>query len=220
MVAAEALDRDDRAVSEEADGLVERHREPGPADRAGDRLGVEAPVGRVLVLPAAVAAQRETCHRRVRPVVGDAPDDREARPALRAVDERVAVAAVRRVEELVQAVVAGRDVGRDEGRPPGRAARRDREPGFASRGERLDDDGIDPGKGRRLEAECGAERVELVPVAFGLYYDAFAVVQHEPAERVPPCDPVHERAEADALNDPSNAELAPLDAHLRRDDHD
>ena len=43
-----------------------------------------------------------------RPVVGDAAHDREARAAVGAVDERVAVAAVGRVEQLGQALLAGR----------------------------------------------------------------------------------------------------------------
>ena len=65
-----------------------------PARRAGVRLGVEAPVGRVLVLGPAGRAHLEAGHRRQRPVVRDAAHDREARAAVRAVDERVAVAAV------------------------------------------------------------------------------------------------------------------------------
>ena len=88
-----------------------------PAVRAGVRLGVEAAVARVLVLGPAARAHREAGHRRQRPVVGDAAHDREARAAVRAVDERVAVAAVGGVEQLGEAVVAGRGVGRDRARP-------------------------------------------------------------------------------------------------------
>ena len=58
-------------------------------------------------------AHLEAGHRRRRPVKGHAADDRESRAAVRAVDERVAVAAVVGVEQLVQAVGAGRGVGRD-----------------------------------------------------------------------------------------------------------
>ena len=50
VVAAEPLDREDRAVPQQRDRLLERHREPRPADRAGDRLGVEAAVGGIFVL--------------------------------------------------------------------------------------------------------------------------------------------------------------------------
>ena len=114
MPAAEALHGEDRTVQQQRDGVLERQRELRPAGGAADGLGVEAPVGRILVLAAAVGAHVERGHRRVRPVVGHRADDREARPAVRAVHERVAVAPVGGVEELAEAVVAGRDVGRDE----------------------------------------------------------------------------------------------------------
>ena len=116
VVAAQALDGEDRSRAQQRDRLLERHREPRPAGGTCDRLRVEAPVGRVLVLAAAVGAHREAGHRRVRPVVGNRPHDREAGPALRAVDERVAVAAVGRVEELAQAVVARGHVRRNDRR--------------------------------------------------------------------------------------------------------
>ena len=80
----------------------------GPQHRAGVGLGVEAAVGRVLVLGAAGGAHGKAGHRGQRPVVGDAAHDREARPAVGAVDERVAVAAVGGVEQLAQAVRAHR----------------------------------------------------------------------------------------------------------------
>jgi len=47
-------------------------------------------------------------------IVGQVLDDGEARTAVGAVRERVAVAAVGRLEQLAAAVVAGGDVGRDE----------------------------------------------------------------------------------------------------------
>ena len=62
-------------------------------------------------------AHREPGHRRGRPVVGHAAHDREAGAAIRAVDERVAEAAVGRVPQLGEAVVAGRGVRRDRARP-------------------------------------------------------------------------------------------------------
>ena len=93
----------------------------GPQAAQQTRLGVEAPVGRVLVLAAAFGAERKARHRRRSPVVRDRADDREAGTTLRAVDERIAVPAVGRVVELAQAVVAGRGVRRNERRAPGPA---------------------------------------------------------------------------------------------------
>ena len=215
VIAAESLDGDDRAGAERRDALLERNREPWPADRARDRLRVEAPVGRILVLAPALGTQRKAGHRRARPVVRDVDDDREARPALRAVDERVAVAAIGRVEELGEAVVAGRDVGRDQRTATGALARDDPELAFARRRQRCGRDGLDAGQNRSLVPQPGRERVERPAVALRLDDDARAVVEHEAAERVPTRQPVHERPVADSLDDTGNAEAPPFDSHAR-----
>ncbi len=122
--AAKALDRDDLAFGERAWRPPAAHRRAPPAlrlhipqrqlwpaDRAGVWLGVEAPVGRVLVFRLAVGAHDEMAHGRARPVVGQVFDDRIARAAVRAVGEGIAVAAVGRVADLRQAFLAGREVG-------------------------------------------------------------------------------------------------------------
>ena len=131
VVAADALDRDDRPGAQQAGGRrhrvaprrVHRQHRPRPARGAGVRLRVEAAVARVVVLRAARRAHREARHRRQRAVVGHAADDREARPAVRAVHERVAEAPVGGVEELAQAVRARGHVGADERRGGARRAR-------------------------------------------------------------------------------------------------
>ncbi len=76
------------------------------AGGAGDRLGMEAAVQRVVVFVMAVGAHLEGSHSGLRSVVGDVFDDGEARAAVGAVDEGVAVTAVGGVEELAQAVRA------------------------------------------------------------------------------------------------------------------
>ena len=63
----------------------------GTATRAGDRLGVKTPVGRVVVFRPAGRTHRKAGHRRPRPVVGQALDDRPPRAAVRAVGERIVV---------------------------------------------------------------------------------------------------------------------------------
>src|SRR2546430_15638195 len=68
---------------------------------------MEAAVARVVILGRAALAHLERCHGGERPVVGDAPHDREARPAVGAVGERVAVAAVGLVPQLRPAGGAG-----------------------------------------------------------------------------------------------------------------
>ena len=104
------------------------NRQPRSTAGTRVRLRVIPPIRRILVLRPARAAHLEPRHRRQRPVVGDAAHDREPRAAVGAVDERVAVAPVGRVEQLAQAVVACRRVGSDgRVRAAARRARRDRE---------------------------------------------------------------------------------------------
>lgn len=93
-----------------------RPRELRAADGAGVGLRVEAPVGGVLVLGEARRAHGENRHRGLRTVVGEAPRDREARSAVGAVREGVAVPAVRRVEDVRKAGAAGRGVRGDHRR--------------------------------------------------------------------------------------------------------
>jgi hypothetical protein len=88
---------------------------PWPAIRAADRLGMEAAVGGIVVFGRAGGAHGERRHRGQRPVVGDTGNDREPRPAVGAVDERVAEPPVGLVCQLGQAVAAGGTVSRDQG---------------------------------------------------------------------------------------------------------
>ena len=76
---------------------------------------MKAAVERVFVFGSAIFAHREFPHGRLRAVIRDVFDDRKARPAVRAVYERVAVAAVARVKQLSEAFVACGDVGWDGG---------------------------------------------------------------------------------------------------------
>ena len=80
-----------------------------------DRLRVKAPVGGIRVLAPALGAERERFHRGVRAIVGNAAHDREARPAVRAVRERIPEAPLERVEDFVATVGAERRIGRDFG---------------------------------------------------------------------------------------------------------
>ncbi len=93
--AASALGSHSAGVAPGAD-----QRSCGTADRAGDRLGVEAAIGRISVLGRQCRAQREAGHRRVGAVVGQGADQGVARPALGAVDERIAETPVGRVVQF------------------------------------------------------------------------------------------------------------------------
>ena len=72
---------------------------------------MEAPVEGVEVLGSARLAHRKRGHRGAGAIVRQGGDDRPARPAVGAVGEGVAEAAVGRVECLGQAVGAGGGVG-------------------------------------------------------------------------------------------------------------
>src|SRR5690606_29090628 len=120
-----ALDRPAFAVQE---------RQLWTASWARRRLGVKSAVRRVVVLAVAVRAKRKPGHRRPLAVVGRSGHNGQARSAVRAIEERIAVAAVARIKQLGQTGVAGSDVGRDEyetGRP--RFARLDAKPHLAER---------------------------------------------------------------------------------------
>src|SRR4051794_22631874 len=81
--------------------------QPRAARRTRVRLRVEAPVRRIAILRHARAAHREPRHGGALAIVGRALDDGEARTAARAVEEGITVAAVGRIEQLAQTIVAG-----------------------------------------------------------------------------------------------------------------
>ena len=107
------------------------------ANRARIRLRVKAAVARVVVFGLALRAHREFLHRSVRAVVRQGFDDAEARAAIRAIRERIAVAAVFRIENFAQAIGTGGDV-------------RQHQRGFAAAGftcadfKLLETDGVEP----------------------------------------------------------------------------
>ncbi len=134
VVAADPLERDDQPVGERPgrrrDGVALGRTSAGAdetqlraADGARVRLCVEAPVAGIVVLSLASGTHPERRHRRRGTVVGHAAHDAEAGAAVRAVDERVAVAAIPRVAQLGETLLASRDVGRDRRRPGCRAGR-------------------------------------------------------------------------------------------------
>ena len=141
--AAQALDGDDAAVAQQrqrggdriaGDRPARAHR---PARSAGPHTGQALGSAwkrrsqRIGVLAQARRALRERRHAGLRAVVGQGAGQRVARAALGAVDEGVAVAAVGRVEQLGQAVVAGGGVGRDRWSSPRPSGwRRMRKPGI------------------------------------------------------------------------------------------
>ena len=182
--------------------------QPRPTDEAGVRLRVEAPVGRVAVLGGALGAHREVAHGRHRPVVGHVGDDREARPAVGAVDERVAVAPVTGGEQLGEAVRARRDVGRDERHRAflgvGLSDLERREP---FRFDVLGHHRLDHRHRRCALAEQRWECGDRLGVALDNAVDPVRCVEHPARQTLFDGQVVHEGAEANALDDACDVQL-------------
>jgi PAS domain S-box-containing protein len=130
-----------------------------------------------------------------------------------AVDERVPVAAVARIEQLAETIVTRRRVGRNQRLAPSCLARSDPEVGVTERLDRSSLDRVDLGERRRVLDERLREAFDRRLVTFHLDQHAVAVVQDEAAEVIVAGDPIDEGAEAhplhDSLDDESPASHGP-----------
>ena len=216
VVAADALHGEHAARAQYGNGRGERARvvagnraapsaatklQVRPALRAGDGLRVKAPIERILVFAAAVGAQLEAAHRRVRPVVRQRLDQRVARAALRAVDERIAMAPVLRIREFGEAIGAAEEIRRDgdlrrerrraRARSGSRARRRRR---TRRRPARRVARAVAPGRRRHARIDPARRRAAQHD------FDVAAEVAHEAVELQFVREPVDERPKADALH--------------------
>src|SRR5262249_43463603 len=125
------------------------------------------------------------------------------------VDEGIAMTAVARVEELAQAVRAGRDVRgyRGRARAVGPAGD-DREAGAAARRDRRDPHARERGERRRIRFQARQEMGHLGLAALDLAEDAARVVGDAPAETEACRESVQEGPEAAALHDALEVHLA------------
>ncbi len=71
---------------------------------AAGRLCMEPPIGRIFIFLPACGTERKSLHRGSSPIVRTAGDNRQSRPAMRAVQKRVAISPVGRIEQFVQAI--------------------------------------------------------------------------------------------------------------------
>lgn len=168
---------------------------------AGDRLRVKAAVGRIGVLPGAVGAHREVGHRRVVPVVRKTADDREAGPAVRAGDERVAVTPVGRIGQFGETCLAGRHVRRDQGaRGASGRGGGDDEPVTSGGGDLMVVDGLHARERRRLRPDTVAEQGDVGGRSLDFRDNALTGVGHMADQVEPRGERVQERPEPDALH--------------------
>ena len=124
MKAADALDCRDAAIDQDAPGLQDclsagdRGRTPvfwkdvnmGTAVVAADRLGVISACGRGDIFVTAFRTHGEYLHGCPLPVIGKRFKDRKPRAARGAVDKRMQISPVRRIQQLRPAFVTNGDV--------------------------------------------------------------------------------------------------------------
>jgi hypothetical protein len=143
---------------------------------------VEAPIVGVVVLGAALVAERERAHRRAVAIVWEALDQRVPRAAARAVRERVEVAARGGIEHLGDAAprTAPGPAGCSAGSRRALGAACNRESPITARRGRGRPPTVDPG--RPQAPGSGASRRILPPLPFDLDPDRDTVVPHEARE--------------------------------------
>ena len=175
-----------------------------PAGRAAVGLGVVAPVFNVRKLRRAVRAHRKLRHGGVCPVVGYGADYREARPAVGAVYEGIAVAPVGGVEQLAQAVRADARVRRDQRPHALPALARDYAKALEGLSPRHAPDlhGLDERQRRRALPELREEALKSLLRTLKLQLRALGAVPNPARQAVLPDQPVHKGAKAHALHYP------------------
>ena len=156
---------------------------PRPAHPARIRLRMEAPVQRIVVFPLALRAHGKRCHRGLRPVIRNAPRDGEARPAVGAVQKRIAIAPVLGVKELPQAIRARSRIRRNPGAHTAQhLAGNDPKTRISDKGQLAHRDRVDPRQRRRLGAQPGEKRLHTLLGPFDLNGQPIGIVADKPRQ--------------------------------------
>ena len=190
-----------------------RRHQPRPAGRAAGGLGVEPAVGRIVILGRAPRAHREAAMVVAARSYGTSRDDREPRPAVGAVDERVADTAGRRGRPARpgsrrRSRVSAETSARRGARPGALGAMANpAEPRPGRQVPRRDP--VDPRQRRRLLLQQDQEPGHRRRVALDLGEHAVGVVADQPGQAEPGGQPVDKRAETDALHDALDADCRP-----------
>ena len=189
-----------------------RFAEPGarPADGTAVRLCVVAAGGEIAVFRRAVGAHRERGHGRARSVVGEIAENRKARPAVGAVQKGIAVPPIVGIGELGQTGGTGSKIGGDERRALSRFARQNGKRCVTARPiQRFTPDFLDHSQRRWGIPQRSLKRLKRILTALQLQFHARGSVAHPAAKPQPVCQPVQERAKADALHNPGNRQAQP-----------
>ena len=164
---------------------------------------MESPVERLVILALAPRAHREFLHRRVLAIVGELLDDRKPRPAVRAVDKRVAVSPIVGVHKLAGAILARCQIGRNErGLLHGSSIRKPYLEGIEAL-ERyfLERQLVDLRSGGRVFRKLDHELVEQLALALCVDEHAVGRIENPTVDQVFFCHTVNKGAEAHPLYD-------------------
>jgi hypothetical protein len=179
--------------------------------RASIRLGMETPIGGVMEFARAIAAHLKMAHGRALAIVGNILDDGKSGTAIGAVDERIAIAPIRRIEKLFETIVTGRRVRRDQYTPLlFAAAADDAESLFALC---WDDPAIHilyARERRRLLAQMREKTLQGWRLPLQLDGHARGVVQNESSQTVFHGESVDKRPEPDSLDNSFHSDVTPF----------
>src|ERR1700683_5400781 len=130
MKASNSLDGDNLAFSEKQGCPADRfdvvgdhcrafmQRKRRTAAGASNWLRMDAAIGGVVIVTAAIAIHRPRTHGGIRPVVGQSEDDSVTRPAIDAADVGIAVSMIQWIKELSKALFTYWQVRRNANRWP------------------------------------------------------------------------------------------------------
>src|SRR4029453_9206253 len=169
---------------------------------AGVWVCMKAAVSGIIVLVLAELAHSERSHRRCRPVIRKRLDDRKARTTVGAVDERIPITAIMRIEQLSKAVRARRRIRRH---CPGRGTRCtcvNPEAGTraAAAGDPHRSHVMYDCKRRGLVLQALQKSVDSPLFPFNLDLNRSAGITHKARKRTCCCQSEDKGAEADALH--------------------
>ncbi len=157
---------------------------------------MESPAQRIVVFRLASGAHLEPRHRSLRPVVRNPPCNRESRTAVGAIQKRIAVAPVLRVQQLPQTVPASCRIRRNPGaHRPQNLAGNNPEPHLAYRRHIPGHNRIDPRQRRRLRAQPVEKGLHSLLRPLNLNGHAVRIVADKPRQPLLKRKPVNKRPE-------------------------
>ena len=138
----------------------------------------------------------------MRPIIRQRLDNGETRPAIRAIDKRVAITPVLRIKKLCQAIIAGGEVGRDKRclRDGGIVGKANLKTLKALERNLADVNPLHLGSRGRLLRELHDKLVNERLFPLDMDVNAVRRVQNPPVHKIALCKPIHKGTEPHALD--------------------